>query len=756
MTLLQTFSRLAARSSSSRTSSNPSATPDSSSVDDTMSVLSEPATLVQHDIEDLTLSVHPLASQNGVLVKVEPPTAPRETIKPGKRIPRAPCDIVLVIDVSGSMHDGAPAPVVPGEKNENTGLSILDLTKHAARTILETLDERDRLGIVTFTTNAEVILPLNEMDAKSKLVAKNKIESLQPLHGTNMWHGITEGIKLFGESDSSSGRVPAMMVLTDGMPNTGCPRLGYIPKIRAMGELPATIHTFGFGYHIRSGLLKSIAEIGGGNYAFIPDAGMIGTVFVHAVANLQSTYANRATLTLTYPSELALEETVGDTVDKQAPIVLSDYQTPTSQLTIALGNVQYGQSRDIYLRTSPAAWSKLLENDKAPTVKATLAYSHMTGAVYTESVERTITDPTTLTDAEVAYHQSRSQICAFLSSLFPITNDEESQQNGEHQHVFKTHDKKAVLQDLIDKLPAHRHADPKNESLVQDLSGPAPKGQISLAITNTEYYRKWGIHYLPSILNAHTRQICNSFKDPGPLQYSAHSPLFIACRKALDDAFDNIPPPKPSRHRVGTYNSAPVSMRRYHSSSNPCFAGSTPVLLASGRSVPIRKLRHGVKVLTPRGPRRVAVVLVTPVRREVMCRVGGLVVTPWHPLSTDAKSWSFPAQMAESAVRYTGCIYSVVLQPDRDPAAHALRVGERWGVSLGHGVTVGGDFRAHKFFGDYRAVAKSLKGLGIRKGGIVLGGGTQRDEKTGLVSGFRRATMRLPTTEAELASMCKV
>jgi hypothetical protein len=49
---------------------------------------------------------------------------------------------------------------------------------------------------------------------------------------------------------------------------------GYIPKLRQY-DLPATINTFGFGYSIKSGLLKSIAEVSGGNYAFIPDAGMI-------------------------------------------------------------------------------------------------------------------------------------------------------------------------------------------------------------------------------------------------------------------------------------------------------------------------------------------------------------------------------------------------------------------------------------------------------------------------------------------------
>jgi hypothetical protein len=50
----------------------------------------------------------------------------------------------------------------------------------------------------------------------------------------------------------------------------------YVAKLSTMlPTLPAPIHTFGFGYSICSGLLKSIAEITDGNYAFVPDAGMI-------------------------------------------------------------------------------------------------------------------------------------------------------------------------------------------------------------------------------------------------------------------------------------------------------------------------------------------------------------------------------------------------------------------------------------------------------------------------------------------------
>jgi hypothetical protein len=104
--------------------------------------------------EDLELSIHPLASQEGILVKVEPPTSP-----PDSNLSHVPCDIVLVIDVSWSMCKAAPLVGLDhlgAVTKEHAGYSVLDITKHAALTVLETLNERDRLGIVTFSTTAKV------------------------------------------------------------------------------------------------------------------------------------------------------------------------------------------------------------------------------------------------------------------------------------------------------------------------------------------------------------------------------------------------------------------------------------------------------------------------------------------------------------------------------------------------------------------------------------------------------------------------
>lgn len=539
-----------------------------------------------------------------------------------------------------------------------------------------------------------------------------------------------------------------------------------------MGPLPATIHTFGFGYKLKSGLLKSIAEIGRGNYAFIPDAGMIGTVFVHAVANIQATFATNCTLNLTYRLPLVVETTTGQTVDQDAPKhVVESSLSGLMRLTVNLGNLQFGQPRDVYLSVKNIAQAQQSLADP-PMIKATLTYT----AIDTEpkttiypfssflpktmtvlhpsktSVMRSIVDTNSLSPSEIAYQESRALICGFLASLTPIGGQEE------HTPLDPTCLTETVdnLTSMIQSCPAAQFKDAHNQSLMEDLVGDSPKGQISLAIGNEDYYRKWGMHYLPSLLNAHQRQICNSFKDSGPQMYGVDSPLFIACRDRLDNAFDNLPAPEPSsfRHQVCRSRGVPTlgpsmtpvfSMARYRNASGVCFAACTKVHLASGRTVKIRKLRRGMKVRTPAGTRKVAMVLKTPVEREVLCRKGDVLVTPWHPISSDGgKTWCFPAQVADNAVLYTGAVYSVLLQRDGNSSAHAIRVGSSslWGVTLGHGLRTGTDVRAHAFFGDYNIVGKSLLKLERRNGGVVVGGGVVRDEETGLVKGFKRAQQK--------------
>lgn len=177
-------------------------------------------------------------------------------------------------------------------------------------------------------------------------------------------------------------------------------------------------------------------------------------------------------------------------------------------------------------------------------------------------------------------------------------------------------------------------------------------------------------------------------------------------------------------------------MSRYHRSSNPCFAGSCPVLLADGTSIPISNLRPGDSISAPIGPRTVAAVVRTDPhsdtrKRGQLCRIDDLWVTPWHPCLIGGK-WTFPAYVAKQAKECNEPVYSVLLEQDEDPNAHVIDVAGVMCVTLGHGVTNSEegkeDVRAHAFFGDYQNVARSLEELDMDSRGHLRCDGVEKDD----------------------------
>lgn len=64
----------------------------------------------------------------------------------------------------------------------------------------------------------QVVQELIPMTEDNKTLVNTRIDSMEADGATNLWEGIMEGLKLF-KSGASGGRVPALMVLTDGQPN---------------------------------------------------------------------------------------------------------------------------------------------------------------------------------------------------------------------------------------------------------------------------------------------------------------------------------------------------------------------------------------------------------------------------------------------------------------------------------------------------------------------------------------------------------
>jgi len=110
--------------------------------------VSDDTSTIAHSEDDntaCTLTVTSDQEQKRILFSVVPPGKPSAVVKAKEPTAtgtaRAALDICCVIDVSGSMGSEAtiPADSTTGAPAESTGLSVLDVVKHALRTIASTL-----------------------------------------------------------------------------------------------------------------------------------------------------------------------------------------------------------------------------------------------------------------------------------------------------------------------------------------------------------------------------------------------------------------------------------------------------------------------------------------------------------------------------------------------------------------------------------------------------------------------------------------
>ncbi|KAJ1310373.1 hypothetical protein OPQ81_007111 [Rhizoctonia solani] len=760
-----------------------------------------PAYDLTNQSDDLDIALVAQPSSQELLVSLVPPVEPKPSGQ--KKTPhRAPVDLCLVIDVSGSMDTEAP---VPGEqdKNETTGLSVLDVVKHATRTIIESMSDDDRIAVVTFSDSAEIVAPLTYMNKRNRERVWNTVERLRTRGMTNLWDGLKTGMNVVTgkvpaqapaafsssalsqlippavtekvaprriswlgtmglgkkaqpslsssqepknelasetkapvvddaastQSDAKDQRLSAVFILTDGQPNIDPPR-GHIPMLKNyLDALPSdapkfTISTFGFGYDLDSRLLDEIADLGQGTYGFIPDSGMVGTVFVHALANLMSTWATGCTLDVEIvtknPKTQAKLKVLG-----ALPVTHSSWGA-----NIRVGDLQYGQSRDVVIQLP----SECFGPGAIHKVNITAKYSPHTRSHKESSVTRTLHPKYEVESSVILQHHiyRLSFVCAIANIFRGWKKDSQTCPVTKSQF-------EGSISNYINN-PVLRDYEP-SKALTTDILS-----QVTLGL-EPSHWARWGMHYLPSLARSHQRQQCLNFKDEGLQVYGHDSTIFISTRDRIDQTFDNLPPPKPSLkdrviYRPGSVGAAtytPVmTMASYRSSAAPCFAGWCYVDTESGKTR-VSDLRRGMVVRTPNGTARVAVLLRTACPGQVMdlCTIGRLAITPWHPTYYNG-SWTFPAKVCEPRSLPCDYVYSVLLEPSPDSESHSILIEGTWCVTLGHGST---DLvRAHPFLGDYARVVESLSQLEgyYDESGIVECAGVARDRLTNIVSGFRR------------------
>lgn len=590
-------------------------------------------------------------------------------------------DIVLCLDVSGSMGSSADTKGI-----ENTGLSILDILKHGVKTIINTCTSKNRIGIVTFSSEGLIRCPLTTVNESGKNQLNQILEIINPEGMTNLYDGIIKSWSLIESRDRKNIK-STIIVFTDGEPNQDPPR-GYIPQLKLIkeknkGKYQCDINIYTFGNSVNSQLSNQISKETGGTYGYMPDASFIGDLLVHKLAAIRSCRAKNSILKIDIDGIKSFN--INDSIEY--------VMTSNTSIQISVGDILYGQNKNYVLTYET-------ENNK-PNIFVSLEYNEDNSddpiTIENENVIE-LNDTNNSIYDNIIYNKIRQDFVSIVSMIINYCdcNDFISANN------------------TFINFKINPNSDTRLDKMQEDLNG-----QIKMAFSS-QYYGKWGRHYLLSILRAYQLELCNNFKDQGIQHFS--SKLFEKIIDHADDIFTKMPPPKPSINIVAVPvnnnrgfgqlinqpapQSAPISMATFNSRfNNSCFHGESIIIMGDNTKKKVSEIKKGDILMLANGKTDLVECIIKTTfdqNYENLVKINNeLSITPYHPVRIN-NIWIFPKDLSiEKSDIYCDSIYSIVLT--NRGMGNGVIIGNIECATLGHGI-INDDVIYHPFFGSEKVI----------------------------------------------------
>jgi Ca-activated chloride channel family protein len=198
-----------------------------------------------------------------VVALARPREGSAETIIPVEGV-----DIVLALDVSGSMEN--PLPGAPNR---------IEASIEVINDFIATRED-DRLGLVVFSGYAIPVAPPTLDHEALSAIVENVYEDYQPGNRTAIGLALSESVGLL-EGSSAASRV--VILLTDGEENIGVIEPGAAAELaRTVGirvYTVAILNRFALSGGIDQPLLTSVAEVTGGQFYAVESAEELGEVY---------------------------------------------------------------------------------------------------------------------------------------------------------------------------------------------------------------------------------------------------------------------------------------------------------------------------------------------------------------------------------------------------------------------------------------------------------------------------------------------
>lgn len=206
-----------------------------------------------------------------------------------RRAEAPPLNLALAVDVSGSMAGAKIAAA-----------------RRTALALAAALTPRDRLTIVAFDSDAEVLLDARPMTEAGQRAAQAAIHRLAERGGTNLWGGWLRAAECVAAAMEDGARAShRVLLLSDGQANEGVTDAAELAR-QARGLLERGIVTsaVGIGAGYDEWLLGGMAEAGGGRLHDAEHAAEIAEVVLGELLEGRTALVERATLRFSLPANL--------------------------------------------------------------------------------------------------------------------------------------------------------------------------------------------------------------------------------------------------------------------------------------------------------------------------------------------------------------------------------------------------------------------------------------------------------------------
>ena len=236
---------------------------------------------------------------------------------------RAPADVALVIDTSGSMA---------GPKIENARL--------AARELVEKLADGDIVSIFTFADAAQERVPAVVLTRASRPAVLQVIAGLQPVGGTNMFDGLRWAEHSVLQSPPTHP-VRRVVMISDGMANVGPSSPDVLGALAARGaDGGVQVSAIGVGSDYDEHTLNALAMRSSGRLYHLEQPREMTAILDREIGLLQATAATGAFIEIVPAPGVEILGAEGVRVDRHAG----------GSAQIPLGTMFSGQHREMLLR----------------------------------------------------------------------------------------------------------------------------------------------------------------------------------------------------------------------------------------------------------------------------------------------------------------------------------------------------------------------------------------------------------------------